>query len=233
MSHPRIYHLLITCSLLPLSGCYADSALRAGVVVPVESHSAPVVVHRATPPPHAPAHGYQYQQHGNQLRFDASFGAYVIVNQPGLYFYNDRYMRYYNNGWQTTNRLEGVWAPARSSDIPHKLRKSRRHAREERREERREYRREERREHRGEYRETPRHGDRRRYNGHDMSFDSDIGAYAVNNRPGIYVHNNRYLRKQRGVWQSSNRLNGTWRRAENEQLPRKLKAIRKLRKEKH
>ncbi|MBN4079249.1 hypothetical protein JYT26_01275 [Beggiatoa alba] len=227
MNRKHVYILLIALSLASLGGCYG----RGLLVIPAETHrysSTTIITHRG-PPPHAPAHGYRYRHFDHDLRYDTGFGAYVVINSPGLYFYNDHYMRYYADSWQITNRLEGTWRPALGNDIPRKLkmakhrdkdRYSKRHRRDNKHDNG----------HHREQHQAPQHGHRRHHNGHDLSYDSDIGAYIIDKRPGLYYYNDRYFRQYRGSWQSTHKLNGTWRAANRKEVPRKL---RKNRKDKH
>lgn len=273
MKTNRIYALLLTLSVLTLSGCNT----RGLLVIPTESHRHTTTVVTHAPPPHAPAHGHRHRhRHGHELRFDISFGAYLLINSPGLYFHNGHYIRRHDGGWQVTDHLKGTWKPAQQHHVPRKLKNAKRHKkqrhsnqrhdnidnghrRESRREHRRadheaDHRRESRKEHRRADREadhrresrrehrradshnagheTPRHGHRRHHHGHELSYDSGIGVYLIAKKPGFYFYNNHYYRQHRGKWQTSNKLNGKWRAASHDEVPRKLKAGKKFRKNK-
>lgn len=231
----KIYraHILLPLllAILFLSGCYT----RGVLVIPAETHShSTTVVTRHVPPPHAPAHGHRHRHHDHELRFDSGFGAYLVINVPGLYFYNDHYMRFHNNGWQITNRLNGKWRAARQNDVPRKLknRHAKKHRTENRKEHRNEHRKEDRREQRRDQHEAPKHGHRRHHHNHELRFDAGIGAYTIRKQPGIYFLNNRYLRHHRGAWQTTKKLNGRWRAAKDKEIPRKLKKAKQTKKEK-
>jgi len=208
MKKTRFYTLSITLSFGLLSGCYAGAQTRATIVVPVESQPhTTTIVRRHAPPPHAPAHGYRYRHYDNDLQYDSGFGAYIVIGTPGLYFYGGNYMRRHNNRWQITGRLRNAWRPAGEHDIPLLLRNTRPHN------------------------AAPRHGFRRTYQGHELSYDTGVGAYAIIDRPGVYFHNNRYLRRHNGVWQSSKKLNGGWLSATERHVPRKLKKAKHSKKQ--
>lgn len=223
----KTHHLYILLLAIFLSGCYG----RGMLVIPAESHrhsthTTTIVTHHNDnrPPAHAPAHGHRHRHHNHDLRFDSGFGAYVVINMPGLYFYDDHYIRFYDDRWQVTNRLNGTWRAARQNDIPRKLKKAKRHNKKHRRDHRAE--------HRNEHHDEPRHGHRRHHHNHDLSFDSRIGVYVIAKQPGIFFFNNRYIRHYRGKWQSTSKLNGRWHSAKDSEVPRKLKSTKHSRKEK-
>jgi hypothetical protein len=232
MNRNRIYSLLITLSL---SGCYGGGVL----VIPADTHShtTTVVTHYA-PPPYAPPHGYRHRYYDNELQFDTAFGVYLVINNPGLYFYHDHYIRFYNNGWQITNRLQDRWRPARPNDIPIKLERAKHHDKkrdaeeQQRHEEHHEKHRDDQRDnHSTNDYEKPKHGQRRHYQNHELSFDSRIGAYIIVNQPGIYFSDNHYLRLYRGNWQAANQLDGRWRAAQWQEVPEKLTKARHAKKD--
>ena len=232
MKSHHIYSLLpIVLIALLLSGCYS----RGVLVIPAETHShsthTTTVITRYVPPPHAPAHGYRHHHHDHDLRFDTAFGAYVVINMPGLYFYDDHYLRYYDDRWQVTTRLNERWRPARENDIPRKLKMAKQRDKKNRYAE--EHRHEHREEHRRDHHDGPEHGHHRRHQDHDLNFDARIGAYVVLQQPGIYFHNNHYLRQHRGVWQTSKAINGRWRTAKNNEIPDRLMKAKPARKKKH
>lgn len=220
MKTNHIYVLLpLVFTSLFLGGCYN----RGVLVIPAETHSHTTVITTYAPPPYAPAHGYRHHHHNHELVFDSRFGAYVIINNPGLYFYGDHYIRFYNDSWQITTRLEDTWQPARQNDIPRKLKDTKHHNAE---------RHEERHEERHDHYDAPEHGHRRHYQDHELSFDSNIGAYIILRQPGVFFHNDRYIRQYRGVWQTTNVLNGHWRTAKDEEIPKKLKSTNHTKEEK-
>ena len=56
--------------------------------------SGPVVLKKAGPPPHAPAHGYRHKhEHGVELVFDSQLGVYVVVGWKDHFFSAGRYYR--------------------------------------------------------------------------------------------------------------------------------------------
>ncbi|HEC18124.1 MAG TPA: hypothetical protein ENI97_02140 [Gammaproteobacteria bacterium] len=248
MKRQFLYLLGISIASLILNGCYVNSHAQGTIVIPSESHSHTTIIRRYPTPPHAPAHGYRYYAYDHELQYNSGFGVYVVIDSPDMYFYDDHYIRYYGGHWQIRNRLQDVWRPAGKNDIPHKLRKARRlqraehhehkhHGREERYEERRHYKRDHdnhaEREYGNGHDRHPKHGHHLRHNDHDLRYDSRAGAYVVEKRPGIYFYNNRYLRWNRGIWQSSNKLNGVWRPAKKQQVPGKLLKSTVRKKQKH
>jgi len=204
-----------------LSGCSVGGQTRAAIFIPLQSqqhHSDTVVTY--APFPAAPRHGYRHRYYDNELQFDSNFGAYIVIGSPGLYFYGGNYLRFHNDRWQITARLRDSWRFAGEHDIPHRLRQARPHNRHN---EHDNY---------GERHEAPRHGYRRYYQGHELSYDAGIGVYAIIDRPGIYLHNNRYLRRHNGVWQSSKKLNGGWNAALERYVPQKLKKAKHTKRKK-
>ena len=109
------------------SGCYADSGLRASLVIPIPISSYSTAdIHISIPL--SPYHGYRHHhRHGHDLFFDNTFGAYVLINFPGLYFYNDHYMRFHQGKWLVTRHLRQPWRHAHSHEIPWKLKQAKRH----------------------------------------------------------------------------------------------------------
>ncbi len=198
-----------------LSGCYAGNLPRGTVIVPVGSQThTPTVITHYMPPPHTATHGYRHSYYDHELQFDTGFGAYVVIGNPGLYFYNSNYMRFYSGGWQISSRLDNSWHPAHQNVIPHQLRKH--HAQKHRR-----------------YDDAPDHGYRRHHQGHELRYNSRAGAYAIVKQPGIYFYNNQYLRHHRGRWQSANKLNGIWQPAKKHHVSKKLMQIIPSKKDRH
>lgn len=243
MNSKRIFFLLTVLALIILSGCVRNTQVRGVMVVPAETHSHTTTVITHYPPPHAPAHGHRHRYYNHDLQFDAGFGAYVVIGSPGLYFYDDHYLRYLNGSWQYSIRLDKPWRPARQQLVPRKLwerhaKKHRQERREQRHEDRHELRHEERRRaedhrHYDEHRAAPRHGHRRDHHGRTLTYDAGIGAYRIVKQPGIYFYNDRYLRQYRGTWQVTKKLNGKWRVAKEQYVPAKLWKKRVLKKRKY
>lgn len=229
MNRNRIYSLLI---ILSLSGCYGGGVL----VIPAETHShtTTIITHNA-PPPYAPAHGYRQHYYDNELQFDTAYGVYLVINNPGLYFYHDHYIRFYNDGWQITSRLQDHWRPARQNDIPLKLERAKHHGKKRHDEQNDRHRNEQRNNHHADQhadpQRVPKHGHRRHYQEHELRFDARIGAYIIVNQPGIYFSDNHYLRLHRGAWQTANTLNGRWRVAARQEVPEKLSKARHAKKD--
>lgn len=222
MNRNSIYSLLITLSL---SGCYGGGVL----VIPADTHSHTTIITHNAPPPHAPAHGYRHRYYDHELKFDSGYGVYLVLNKPGLYFYNDHYIRFYNDSWQITNRLQDRWRPARQNDIPLKLERTRHHDKKRYVEEQPRH---EKHHERTNHYVTPKHGQRRHHQNHELSFDSRLDAYIIVNQPGIYFHDDHYLRFYRNVWQATSKLDGRWRAAQRQEVPEKLTKARHAKKEK-
>ncbi|MBU1195280.1 MAG: hypothetical protein KKE62_15735 [Proteobacteria bacterium] len=72
---------------------------------------------------------------------------------------------------------------------------------------------------------APAHGYRHKHqHGHEMQYDSSIQAYVVLNIPETYFGNNLYIRMSSdGRWMVSATLDGDWRLAAGDEIPRKLK----------
>jgi hypothetical protein len=239
MNRNRIFILLGALALTTLSGCFQNAQLRGAVIIPAETHSnTTTIITRRGPPPHSPTHGHRHRHQNHDLQFDSDFGAYLVIGSPGLYFYNDYYMRFYGGVWQITARLDRPWHSAQRHQVPHNLREhhaKQRHAKEHR-EERRHERHEKKHQRRDDRHEAPRHGHRRHQHGHELTYDTGISAYRIRKRPGIYFYNDRYIRQHRGVWQTTKKLNGKWRRAKEHHVPAALmksKHRKKNKKDKH
>ena len=77
------------------------------------------------PPPHAPAHGYRHKHHdGIELEYDSGLGVYISVELPGVYFYNDLYLRLSGEHWEVAARFDGPWRPEAQGQVPFKLKNS-------------------------------------------------------------------------------------------------------------
>jgi hypothetical protein len=75
---------------------------------------------------------------------------------------------------------------------------------------------------------APAHGYRHKhYDGHELEYDSQTGAYIVLNIPGTYFGNNMYMRLSTyGEWMVSATLEGGWRVAVGNEVPDKLKTYK-------
>ena len=93
--------LSLFVAIVTLGGCQV-------VLAPQPNHS--VVVHKAGPPAHAPAHGYRHKHHsGPELRFDSGLGVYIVVGHPGIYFYDGRFLRIHDRVWKVSATLDGAY----------------------------------------------------------------------------------------------------------------------------
>jgi hypothetical protein len=71
---------------------------------------------------------------------------------------------------------------------------------------------------------APAHGYRHNHQGHDIAYDTKIGAYIVINIPDTYFHNNMYIRLSTdGRWMVSANLNNGWRVESGTEIPHRLK----------
>ncbi len=71
------------------------------------------------PPPHAPAHGYRRKHPGGPvLVYDSGIGVYVVSGSPGIYWYGDRFYRYYGGVWQVGVAVNGPWHGAEHRHLP-------------------------------------------------------------------------------------------------------------------
>ncbi len=100
-----------------LAGCMVHQHLR-----PVKQRhpaTSRVRIHKAGPPPHAPAHGYRHKQHGGvEMVFDSGTGVYVVVGHANHYFHNGYYFRLVGGAWQISATLERGWAAVASKKVP-------------------------------------------------------------------------------------------------------------------
>ena len=170
---------------------------------------------RRAPLPHAPAHGYRHHHDHVDLEFDSNLDAYLVLGYDGLFFFDNLYIRFYGDHWQVADRIDGTWRSANERYIPEKLRKHRRHNK---------YREEQR------YSPPPiraKHGYRHHHHDTDLQYDSKIGAYLVLGHDGFYFYDNRYIRYNKNRWQTADRLNGTWRNANEKQIPGNLQKYRR------
>lgn len=78
------------------------------------------------PPPHAPAHGYRHKlnHHGGvQIAFDSGIGVYVVAGHTNLFFLDDHFYRWHNDGWQSSARLDRGWISIGTAKLPGHLAK--------------------------------------------------------------------------------------------------------------
>ncbi|WP_022665122.1 hypothetical protein [Desulfospira joergensenii] len=74
------------------------------------------------PPPHAPAHGYRHKHQGYDLEYRDKAGAYIVLNVPETWFYDDLYIRVSSDGeWFVSADLEGGWRIAAGNEVPYSL----------------------------------------------------------------------------------------------------------------
>ncbi len=108
-----------------LAGCVVSPHLRP-VERPATSHAR---VHKAGPPPHAPAHGYRHKRRsGVELVFDSSVGVYVVVGHPNHYFHSGHYFRRVGGVWHISAALDRGWTTVATKKVPKRLLKK--HAKE-------------------------------------------------------------------------------------------------------
>lgn len=136
----RLTISLLLLSLLPLTGCQEIREMGAVVVIsndrPAGKPSSPgtppaqAPAHgqraKASPPPHAPAHGQRYRHaSGLEMEYDSGLGVYVVLNHADVFFHDNVYLRFFNDNWIVSARFDGPWESARESQIPEKLKTSR------------------------------------------------------------------------------------------------------------
>jgi hypothetical protein len=77
---------------------------------------------------HSPAHGHHHSRNdGVDLVFDSGIGAYIALGFDDLFFFDNRYMRFYDGYWHYADRYDGRWYRADDRYIPRRLREARRH----------------------------------------------------------------------------------------------------------
>ena len=121
----RFSMLLFLVSLaVALSGCILTAT---GSHHP-RSNQSKAKQYRQGPPPHAPAHGYRHKhEHGVVLSFDTGIGAYLVIGHPGIYFYDDHYLRRHVRGhWLSSRHYSGPWHNSTAGDVPVKLKRKKR-----------------------------------------------------------------------------------------------------------
>ncbi len=115
--------LSVYVAIAALSGCQ-------GVVLAPHPRK-PVVVHKAGPPAHAPAHGHKRKhdhghkrkhQSGPELLFDAGLGVYVVAGHADIYFHDGWFIRVHNGSWQVSATLDGSWQAKSAAWVPSSLR---------------------------------------------------------------------------------------------------------------
>jgi len=184
-------------------------------------------------PPRNPRHGHRYPYGGVVLIFNAELGAYAVDRHPGLYFYDDHYLRRHDNRWQTASSRHGPWHPARPQQMPNRLLRvfnggpqpasppaphEQRHEHDRRDDHPR---------HEQRQPPAPAQSQHLRHQGHELVFERGLGVYRLVDRRGVYFFDNRYLRYERGGWLVSERVNGRWRAARKGEVPRKLQQSRR------
>ena len=108
-------YLSVCVAIVTLGGC------QAVVLAPQPRKS--VVVHKAGPPAHAPAHGHRRKhQSGPELRFDSGLGVYVVVGHANIYFHDGWFIRAHNESWQVSATLDGSWQAKSAAWVPSSLR---------------------------------------------------------------------------------------------------------------
>ena len=86
----------------------------------------------ATPPDHAPAHGYRAKQdapaaktteperqQGIEVVYDSEKGIHIAVGLPDIFFYEGSYYREKDDGsWEMSVTGNGGWSVSASSQVP-------------------------------------------------------------------------------------------------------------------
>ena len=113
--HTLIY---LACLAFTLSGCVALATSGHHPRSEVKSQRSGY-----GPPPHAPAHGYRHKyEQGIVLQFDSAIGAYLVLGHPGIYFYDNRYLRRHSRGhWLSARHVDGPWQRGAATEVPAKL----------------------------------------------------------------------------------------------------------------
>lgn len=73
---------------------------------------------------------------------------------------------------------------------------------------------------------APASGYRQMYNGYDLQYDSDLGAYVVLGITGVYYIDGRYYRHSNAGWYYSDRPDRDWRTYRKKNPPGKLYKLR-------
>ena len=95
-----------------------------GTAVYRKTSTPKVVVRKAGPPPHAPAHGYRHKHHGGvDLVYDTEIGVYLVMGHDHCYFHKDRFYRRTNGSWQVSIELGGKWSTIPDKKVPPGLEK--------------------------------------------------------------------------------------------------------------
>ncbi len=69
---------------------------------------------------------------------------------------------------------------------------------------------------------APAHGYRHKHSGAVLVYESDLGMYQVNGRPGHYFYKDQFYRLHDGQWQVSVSFGGPWNVILDSKLPKKL-----------
>ena len=92
----------------------------------------------ATPPAHAPAHGYRAKQAqqapaparakgGIEVIFDSERGIHVAVGLLNVFFHEGHYYREQDGRWQVSVSGDGGWSFSASSGVPEVVVKAKKH----------------------------------------------------------------------------------------------------------
>ena len=113
--------IMLFLSSVLLAGC---AGVDTVVYIPADVHMKERP-HKNGPPQHAPAHGYRHKhQDGVELEYDSGIDAYLVLEFPGIYFYNGLYCRFSpEEHWVVAAHYDGPWHIAAESDVPPKLKK--------------------------------------------------------------------------------------------------------------
>lgn len=74
----------------------------------------------------SPAQGQHLRHQGHELVFERRLGVYRLVDRRGVYFIDNRYLRYERGGWLVSERVNGRWRAARKGEVPHQLQRTKR-----------------------------------------------------------------------------------------------------------
>ena len=126
---PSLSIVMACIAVFLVSGCYHHRTAGPAGHVPPKSKTYQTSHHSSGPPAHAPAHGYRYKHRdGRDMRYDAGLSAYIVLNVPETYFFNNLYLRLGSDGlWMVSASIGNYWRPARQNEVPQKLREYRTH----------------------------------------------------------------------------------------------------------
>jgi hypothetical protein len=90
----------------------------------VQPRPVPPSVVFASPPPHAPAHGYRakHPQENVDLVFDSGLGVYAVVGQPDCWWIDGVYYRWREGSFVTGVSVAGPWVAVTVDRVPTGLR---------------------------------------------------------------------------------------------------------------